>query len=193
MSIIDSIIMALSQVFKVVLNPAILVLAVYESFVMIKAIGRLSDCLDRIKELTGEDNRTRKAIKKGKVVKKESSGTSIMNWDDYKSFQVQYKDAEKIYSRFALIIQLFTLMGILGTVAGLFLSLSNGEINNDTIYAGVGFALSSTILGIIMAIIFKIIDIAITSHFITQIDSYMEIYEKDYNVSRDIAVIDEEG
>ena len=189
---IDKFILFFSNELSSILNPGIIGLSIYELIIMIKLIDTLKCSLKRIKELTAEDRKTKKAIKKGKIVKKELLEMSYMNWDDYKNFQVQYKDAEKQYTRFALIIQLFTLLGILGTVAGLFISLSNGEINNDNIYKGVGFALSSTILGIFMAIIFKACDVWITSHYITQIDSYMDIYEKDYNVSRDIADLDKE-
>ena len=71
-----------------------------------------------------------------------------------------------IYSAFSMCIQLFTLLGILGTVAGLYISM-NADQN---IYEGVEFALSSTVLGIIFAVFYKFCDILFVSIFINYIE-----------------------
>lgn len=182
---LDKIVLAFANLLSDILNPCMFMLAIAEIVIMIVAWVKLGISQRWIKNLLSEKKHKRKVKVKGKVVEKESAAKSYMNWDEYKEFQISYKKAESWYTAFSLIIQLFTLLGILGTVAGLYISLSNGELNSDNIYVGVGFALSSTIIGIILAIIFKAFDIFISSVLISPIDSDMEIFEKDYNVSRD--------
>ena len=58
-------------------------------------------------------------------------------------------------------------------------------MNEETdMYTGVGFALSSTVIGIIWAIIYKIVDIIFTARAINYIDEGLDIYEKNYHVDR---------
>ena len=86
------------------------------------------------------------------------------------------------YSVFSLIIQLFTLLGILGTVAGLFSALQNWKdlSKAQEMYDKIGFALSSTVLGLIFALLFKLGDIFLSSVFINYIDEKIDRFEKKF-------------
>ena len=93
-----------------------------------------------------------------------------------------------------MIIQLFTLLGILGTVAGLFISLRHMEniSQSKELLDGVKFALSSTILGIILAVIYKFFDIIIGSVWVNYIDDGITIFKNNYredNTSSESGVV----
>ena len=63
-------------------------------------------------------------------------------------------------------------------MAGLYLAMSNGE----DMYEGVELALSTTVLGILFAVIYKVADIVITSALINYIEDGINRYEKIYKV-----------
>ncbi len=107
-----------------------------------------------------------------------------MNWDEFDQFLADYQEKGRCYSVFSLLIQIFPLLGILGTVAGLYLAMGSGQ----ELYNGVELALSSTIFGIICAVIFKVVDIFITALLINDIEDGISRYEKMFKVDHDDAV-----
>ncbi len=111
----------------------------------------------------------------------ESNGQR--SWDDFEQFLVEYQKANSWYTAFSLVIQLFTLLGILGTVAGLYIAMHNGQ----ELYQGVEFALSSTVYGIIAAVFYKVLDIIVSAVLITPIDENVERFEKSFQIDRDDA------
>ena len=62
--------------------------------------------------------------------------------------------------------------------------------NEQDIYEGVKFALSSTIYGIMAAVFFKVIDIIITSTLINYIDDGIEIYKMNFDVASSDSMMD---
>ncbi len=119
---------------------------------------------------------------KGKV-KTTYESTSSKNWYEFDQFLKEYQEKVKYYSAFSMVIQLFPLLGILGTVAGLYVAMSQ----NQSVYTGVEFALSSTILGIIFAVVFKVFDVILVSGFINYIDDGISRYEKVYSIDNEDA------
>ena len=63
-------------------------------------------------------------------------------------------------------------------MAGLYIAI----VDEMNIYEGVKFALSSTVYGIIFAVISKIIDIILVALYVNSINQNMERYEKNYMV-----------
>lgn len=123
-----------------------------------------------------------KKEEKGQV-KRTTEYITDMNYHLLDPIRDEYQKTQGWYTIFALIIQLFPLFGILGTVAGLYYALSEGQ----EIYAGVSFALSSTILGISWSIIYKMVDMVYAAFAINYIDESIERYEKDFNVDNEEA------
>ena len=101
---------------------------------------------------------------------------------EFSDFRKKYQKSIIFYDIFSQLIQLFTLLGILGTVAGLYIALNSNAVEGINIYEGVKFALSSTVFGLIGAVIFKFFDTIFTSPLVNYIDSGIEIYEKEYGV-----------
>ena len=96
------------------------------------------------------------------------------------------KKACRYITWFFLFIQLFPLLGILGTVAGLYIAMNTNDgterlFAGEGLYTGDGLALSSTVLGIFFAILFKVVDIFL-SNAVNKIDDNIDRYEKSYTV-----------
>lgn len=177
----------LCHVLNVVINPAIVLLAIAELFLLIKSGMLLSQFRKRIIRLN-----SKKMVKPTTSKKDEGNLTTTLeleltqNWDEFDQFLEEYQTKGWWYSSFSLIIQIFTLLGILGTVAGLYIAMSNGE----DMYTGVEMALSTTIFGIMFAVIYKVADIFIVAYFINFIEDGISRYEKIYQVKNDDAKSD---
>lgn len=173
---------ALCDFLYIVTNPLIFAVATLELFFMIMATINLVRLKIRITKLNGK-----RVIRRGKT-RKISTGSmvtkteieSAQNWDDFDTFLEDYQKNSWWYSTFTLVIQLFTLLGILGTVAGLYIAMGD-----DDMYVGVELALSTTVLGILFAIIYKIADVIIVSFLVNYIEDGIDRYESTYKIKND--------
>jgi hypothetical protein len=175
----------LCKILDAVINPAIYILAIAEFVLLCVSVWTLKGFKKRITELNRDNiRRVRLSKTKGKrEVSKTIETTKSRNWDDFERFQRDYQKDSVYYSVFSLIIQLFTLLGILGTVVGLYIAMNNGE----DLYKGVGLALSTTINGILFAVIYKLFDIGITATLLNFIDDGMDIFVDSYKADSDDA------
>lgn len=175
----------LCEVLAGCLNPVIVAVAFLESVLLICSFCILFGFRLRIDRLN-KSIITKKGFSqksgKGKV-KTTYESTSSKNWYEFDQFLKEYQEKGKYYSAFSMVIQIFPLLGILGTVAGLYVAMSE----NQNIYSGVEFALSSTVLGLIFAILFKVVDVVLVSWFINYIDDGISRYEKVYSVDNEDA------
>lgn len=183
----DSIVKGICHFIDIFLNPVIIIVAIVEIFFMIKALVVLIKIYINIDKLNAPEKRKSKGAKfiLGGKYQEVKETYETKSWDEFEDCMKYYQDKGVWYSWYALTVQLFTLLGILGTVAGLFLALESGELNGDNLYQGVSLALSSTVLGILITIIFKSIDIIVFSKLVYHIDSGIEIFEKSYKAMQD--------
>ncbi|MCR5739205.1 MAG: MotA/TolQ/ExbB proton channel family protein [Lachnospiraceae bacterium] len=175
----------LCKILDALINPLIYLLAIAEFVLLCVSVWTLAGFRKRIADLN-KDNVSRIKLSKtsGKrEVKKSVETVESRNWDDFEKFQRDYQKGSVWYSIFSLVIQLFTLLGILGTVVGLYIAMNNGE----DLYAGVGLALTTTINGILFAVIYKLFDIGITAMLLNFIDDGMDIFVDSYKADSDDA------
>lgn len=165
-----------------VLNFLLLGLFLVEAYFAVKSGYNLSKLKKRINELNNPKVKKGKSIRKNKGEIETHYDDPVKKWSDLEEFMKDYQEKMKTYTAFTLIIQLFTLLGILGTVAGLFVAMQDME-TAENLFEGVKFALSSTVLGIISAIIYKIVDIVLSANYVSHIDDGIEMFEKDYNIN----------
>ncbi len=179
------IMLGLCKVLDVILNPAICMVAIVELVLMFKSISIMSKFKHRIKLLNSKEiTKTGKSRKEAKgEVTKTFELLSKKSWDEFDQFLKEYQEKDCWYSAFSLIIQIFTLLGILGTVAGLYIAMSNGQ----DMYEGVELALSTTVLGLLFAVLYKVADIIIMSVYINYIEDGINRYEKIYKVDSEDA------
>ena len=175
----------LCNIIDKVTNPIICAFAVWEFVLMIISIVIMAIFKSRINKLNGKElkkSSTAKRRGKGRI-EKTMEFESNHNWEEFDQFLEDYQKKGCLYSAFSMIIQIFTLLGILGTVAGLYLAMSNGQ----DMYEGVELALSTTILGILFAAVYKFFDILIVSFLINYIEDGINRYEKIYKVDSENA------
>ena len=183
----------LCNILDAVINPAIICTAILEFVLMCVSLVIMLRFKRRIWKLNRKGIRKSiEAQKRGKgIVQKTIEIESSHDWEEFDQFLEDYQRQGCWYSAFSMIIQIFTLLGILGTVAGLYIAVSNrdpGAVNDlSEMYRGVKMALSTTILGILFAVIYKMADILIVSVFINYIEDGINRYEKIYAVDSEEA------
>ena len=84
-----------------------------------------------------------------------------------------YDKAKTWYNPYKRVIPVFTLLGILGTVAGLYISVVDGKSPQE-MYAGLALALSTTVIGIFCSLIASALDIACLARTADKIDIEIE-------------------
>ncbi len=173
----------LCEILDRIINPCIFLVAFVELALLMVSVYYLLGFRRRIRALNSKEitnkGRSRKQTKS--KVSKTMEIEINKDWDEFDTFLEDYQEKGCWYSAFSLIIQVFTLLGILGTVAGLYLAMSEGY----DMTVGVEMALSTTIFGILFAVIYKMLDIFIMSVFINYIEDGINRYEKIYKVYRD--------
>ena len=164
----------------------IVILGIAEAVLAVIAGKKLHHLLNRTIALNKPRNvRSTFPRKEGRGrIAKEMSGSLSKDYHyDLDQPRDEYEDTLRWYTAFSMLIQVFPLLGILGTVSGLFRAISLRQ----EIYAGVQFALASTIYGLIFAIIFKIVDTMFVALMINRIEEGFERYEKDYRIDSEAA------
>ena len=175
----NSFVLGLSHFLDAILNWTIFLLIFVELGISVWTGYKLYLLNRKVKELNQVSTISyEKPVKENKhVVVKEGTIVSERDWAKLESVREDYRRTDQWYTWFTSLIQVFPLLGILGTVAGLYIAFQSGDMN---IYDGVQFALSTTILGLIAAIIFKIVDAAFRALFVNSIEEGVDRFEKGY-------------
>ena len=185
----NGVILAVSRLLAKILNPLIVILAIAEIILMVMAYNRMIALKKRIDLLNGETpgKQVLRSRRQGKV-ETEYTVKVEKDWKEFDSFCDNYQNDSMLFSSVSLIIQIFPLLGILGTVTGLFVAMNgNADWSNaQNLFEGVSFALSSTVLGILFAVIFKFVDILFCSRYLNYIDDGVDRFRESYNVAREI-------
>lgn len=173
------------------LNLVIVVLGGYCLARMIIAGIKLASARKRIDCLLNEGKKVNRKFwkrEKGKVLSELSVNNELDVIDKLDSFREDYQKKKIPFDTYSLSIQVFPLLGILGTVAGLYIAMNeNTNVGMAALYDGVGFALTSTVLGIIAAVLLKFVEIIITARCTNYIDESIDRYMVKYQVANDKA------
>ena len=185
----DGLIYALCVFLDAVLNPVILLLGVLEAVILAVSWKKLIVLKAEIDRISGNATmrKTHSVRREKKKLQARYVTTVERDWNEFDQFCFRYQKDGKWFTAFSLIIQLFTLLGILGTVAGLFIAMRQNEdwSNAQGMYEGVKFALSTTVLGIILAVVFKGFDIFLNAWFVQYIDDGIARFQSNYNEEKD--------
>ncbi len=169
-----------------VLNGTIIVLGVGELMLWVYALRRLMSAKRELGKIRQVESRISWHKNRSRVITETKSVVTRENWEAYIAFRDGYRKKIIPYDIFTTAIQLFTLLGILGTVAGLYIALNSASLSSEGFsYEGIGFALSSTVYGIICAVLFKTVEIVTDAVVVGPIEDTMDLFEKDYGVKND--------
>ena len=160
-----------------VLNISICGLGIVELVILIITVISLSNSKKDFAKLDSPKRVTGAAVKTGKNHVKTVL-TAEHDWEQYIEDLSNYNKRISLYTVYSLIIQLFPLLGILGTVAGLFMAINGNDFEN---LSSIAFALSSTVLGLIWTILYKVADAILVSFVINPVEDIIETFEKKYD------------
>ena len=167
----NSAILAVSWFLAKILNPVIVILAIVEAVLMIMAYNKMIALKKRIDALNGETpGKQVLRSKKAGIVETEYTVKVKKDWKEFDNFCDDYQNDSMLFSSVSLIIQ-----------------IGNADWSNaQNLFEGVSFALSSTVLGILFAVIFKFVDILFCSRYLNYIDDGVDRFRESYNVAREI-------
>ena len=165
----NDVILAVSWFLAKILNPVIVILAIVEAVLMIMAYNKMIVLKKRIDALNGETpGKQVLRSKKAGIVETEYTVKVKKDWKEFDNFCDDYQNDSMLFS-------LFVAMN------------GNADWSNaQNLFEGVSFALSSTVLGILFAVIFKSVDILFCSRYLNYIDDGVDRFRESYNVAREI-------
>ena len=111
----------------------------------------------------------------GAVVAEEDEDASITP-DTIRQYERDFNKDCALHNVYAQLIPIFPLMGILGTVAGLMLEANAVDLSE--MMSSIDTALSSTLFGLIFAIVLKVVDAVFPSRIIEDVEVMLEDYSK---------------
>lgn len=102
-----------------------------------------------------------------------------------RGFETKFNEACSYHDILAQMIPLFPLLGILGTVAGLMTMVDpSAKDNLQNLYIGMGSALSTTLYGLIAAIVLKFTDALFASRIINDVDVMIDDFDKKLELAK---------
>lgn len=143
-------------------------------------IVRLSKELDAFRQsLENMLGIRRDEIRITKNLSMKQQNTAVNKREDTYEQRKQFHGLCKTYMMITQLIPLFPLLGILGTVAGLYLQVRTQD--SQAIYAALSLALASTFYGLVAAIGLKIMETTMLSPKINELDAQFEENEIRYS------------
>lgn len=178
----------IAVVIGIVIDPLIIAGFAVLLFFMIRTARILKGKAEEISDIYHGKGGRNYVNKKNHTLKQIA--TAEAKWDDVNTFKGDYSDICAKYSTLASLVPVFPLMGILGTVAGLILQVETQNV--DVIFAALNTAMSSTLYGLLAAIILKAVEAICISSKINRIDADLENFELIFNTAVAYRRLDEE-
>ena len=110
--------------------------------------------------------------------------------EDVDELRENFNNLISKYITCAQMIPIFPLLGILGTVAGLMLQVTTQDAS--AIYSALHLALSSTLWGLLASIVLKIVEAAVVTRNINDIETMLSDYDIKYQDAKDLRDFDGE-
>ena len=124
----------------------------------------------------------------GSIVDEDDEDAAITP-DTIRRYERDFNNACAWHSVIAQLIPIFPLLGILGTVAGLMLETNAMDL--EGMISSIDTALSSTLFGLIFAIILKFVDAVFPARIIEDVEVMLEDYSKKLDLAEMVQKIKE--
>lgn len=145
----------------------------------------LSNHKSRIKENLKLDNSLYSINFDTKSIEEREDEKLVITPSAIRNFETKFNEACSYHDILAQMIPLFPLLGILGTVAGLMTMVDpSAKDNLQNLYVGMGSALSTTLYGLIAAIVLKFADALFNSRIINDVDVMIDDFDKKLELAK---------
>ena len=171
-----------------IINPVIWILAV----VVLGALIYISRNLQTLKdELTNRLYGIKgSAAINPKTLALKQRDTALAKREELYPLRKKFDELCSQYLTWAQVIPIFPLLGILGTVAGLMRQVTTQDAS--AIYSALHLALSSTLWGLLASIVLKIVEAAVVTRNINDIETMLSDYDIKYQDAKDLRDFDGE-
>ena len=180
--------LVVTKIIDVIINPVIWVGAIVVLVAMILISKKLKGLKAEISNAIYGSKGT--AFINPKTLALKQRDTAVSKREDIYPLRKEFNETCSAYLTWAQAIPIFPLLGILGTVAGLILQVSTQDAG--AIYAALNTALSSTLWGLIAAIVLKVIEAWLVLGNINAIETYFSDYDMKYKDAMDMRELDKE-
>lgn len=131
---------------------------------------------ERIKELLERRNRKYKKNKDTHELEEEDDDGAAITPDTIRKHENEFNAACSNHNVIAQLIPVFPLMGVFGTVAGLILNVKSAD--TAQMLSSLDVALSTTLWGLIFAIVLKVLDVVFLSKVINDVEVMLDNFYK---------------
>lgn len=172
----------LAKVIDFIINPLI---GAFGVLVLIELIVTANKLKDHTAEVANKLFAMKsQGVKQSRQLDLRQRAMSVSKREDLYALRKTFDELTGKYTTWAQMIPLFPLLGILGTVAGLLLQVAAADA--AAIYDSLGLALSSTLYGLIAAIILKVVESTLVLRQINTLETMYADYELKYQDQRDL-------
>lgn len=164
------------QIIKDNINLVILLFGVVLTALIFLNGSKLSSHKNRIDEAVTRRNRKWGINPEDGAVFDVDDEDASITPDTIRQYERDFNKACAWHNVLSQLIPIFPLMGILGTVAGLM--LESNAVDLEGMMASIDTALSSTLFGLIFAILLKFVDAVFPSRIIEDVEVMLDDYSK---------------
>jgi len=142
---------------------------------------KLSDERNRIKEALNRRNNIYTLNAASEEMEESEDPNAAITPDTIRKYETEFNKKCALHHILAQLIPVFPLLGILGTVAGLMLEIQSQSI--EAMMGSLDVALSTTLFGLIFAIILKLIEAMFPSRVIYEVEVLLDDFDKKLSIA----------
>ena len=171
------------RIISAIISPAIGLLGVWILYTLIRYSQQLKKLEASVLSLLS--SKKTMYYKDPKTLQQKQMNLATIERSEVNDKKAEFDTICAKYTVSSMIIPVFPLLGILGTVAGLIKELGAAS-NPELIYSALGVAMWSTFWGLIAAIVLKIVETVTVQSHIGVIENYFSNYDQSFTDSKNI-------
>jgi len=162
-------------------NAGIIIFGIVIAVLLLWNGSALSNQKSRIEEALKRRNNTYTLNAESREMEENEDEGAAITPDTIRKYETDFNKKCAWHGALVQCIPVFPLLGILGTVAGLMLELQAGDIN--AMMGSLHLALSTTLWGLIFAIVLKIIEAVFPSRVIYDVEVMLDDFDRKLGIA----------